>query len=259
MPQKDLGSAFKMFDEPDYKLEKNFHEPYHTWKADPTPENADLVLNAVQPITDKAVRQFVGLNPSPTIRSKAKTMALKALQSYDPTRAQLNTHLLNQLQGLRRANVHEQRMMAVPEQVALDWKHLYDAETEHKGEIGSEPSDMELADKTGLSLKRIKYVRQMKPSIAEGVYMQPTSEDEVFSPAVQGAREPSDRAWVDFVYHDLPPIDQKILEHSLGLHGKPKLTNQDIAHKLGISPAAISQRRTKIQAMLDRQEELGLF
>jgi len=48
-----------------------------------------------------------------------------------------------------------------------------------------------------------------------------------------------------------------ILEHSTGLFGQPKLSNNDIARKLSVTPSAISQRRLRIQNQLDMQDELG--
>jgi DNA-binding NarL/FixJ family response regulator len=50
-----------------------------------------------------------------------------------------------------------------------------------------------------------------------------------------------------------------ILEHALGLHGKPVLQNQQIAKKLRLSPGAVSQRKAKIQAKLNLQDDLHVF
>jgi hypothetical protein len=66
-------------------------------------------------------------------------------------------------------------------------------------------------------------------------------------------------SWHEFVYHDLDPIDQVILEHSLGLHGKQVLPNQDIARKLKLSPGAISQRKVRIQDQLNALPQTGMF
>jgi hypothetical protein len=73
-----------------------------------------------------------------------------------------------------------------------------------------------------------------------------------------GSRDASD-AWVSIVYNDLPTIDQKIMEYTLGLHGHKKLNNQEIAKKLNRSPGSISQRKVKIQQILDQESDLSPF
>jgi hypothetical protein len=57
----------------------------------------------------------------------------------------------------------------------------------------------------------------------------------------------------------MDPINQKIMEHSLGLHGQPRLPNHEIAKLLRLSPGAISQRKARIQQTLDKESELSPF
>ena len=83
-------------------LEPEFAEPYMKWRTEQTPENNSAMLNAVQPILNKGVAAYAGPNPSPITQSRARLIALKALQTYDPGQARLSTHITNHLQGLRR-------------------------------------------------------------------------------------------------------------------------------------------------------------
>ena len=130
------------------------------------------------------------------------------------------------------------------------------SENELRDKLGRDPSDMELADHTSLSHKRIEYIRRAQPGLAEGT-LAPEGEAEEstgIGPAVVG---PTNDAWLRFVYLDLNPIDQVIMEHSVGLGGKPILPKQSIAAKLGLSPGAISQRAAKIQMLINKRDELG--
>jgi hypothetical protein len=77
-----------------------------------------------------------------------------------------------------------------------------------------------------------------------------------FSP---GVNRPESEAWIQFVYDDLSPTDQKIMEWTLGLHGQPTMSNQDIAQKLKRTPGAISQRKKMIQDLLNQERELSPF
>jgi len=106
----------------------------------------------------------------------------------------------------------------------------------------------------GISAKRLEHVRRANPGVAEGSIVQEgDGGTQVFNPAVANT---NDKTWLSFVYHDLQPTDQVILEHTVGLNGKPVLSKQMIARKLGISPGAVSQRAAKIQARLDLRDQL---
>lgn len=238
-------------------LEPEFSKPYQAWKDEPTPLATHAMLTALNPVLDSAMRSYGGKKASPTLRSKAKLLALDALGKYDPMKAKLRTHLMVNLQSLRRAATQEGQIISIPERVGLDLYHLNEAENKLRDKLGRDPSDAELADHTGLSRKRLGYIRMAKPGYAEGSLFNQGEDGgvEQAAPAVQSTNHD---AWYDFVYHDLHPIDQLIMEHSLGLHGKPILPKQVIAYKLRLSPGAVSQRAAKIQAQLDKQEDLGV-
>lgn len=244
-------------------LEPNFKPHFEAWKASPTPETTGNLLRAVDPVINEAIRTYGGgAAKSPTLRSKARRLTISALTNYDPTRAKLRTHLLSQLQGLRRMSAKEEQILNIPEQVLLDLGGLREAENRLRDQMGRDASDLELADHTGLSTKRIAYLRTMKPSFSEGRLVRVDDEGTSMNmPAVDptGGQSQAFGAWHEFVYHDLDPIDQLIMEHTLGMHGKPQLSNQDIARHLRLSPGAISQRKARIQSKLDQNEATGLF
>ncbi len=62
-----------------------------------------------------------------------------------------------------------------------------------------------------------------------------------------------------FLYHDLDPYDQVILEYGLGLNGSPKLPAAQIARRLKLSPGAVSQRASRIQQQLDELEDAAVL
>jgi IS30 family transposase len=49
------------------------------------------------------------------------------------------------------------------------------------------------------------------------------------------------------------------MELTLGMFGNKKHSNAEIAQKLGRSPGAITQRKIKIQQLLDQEYELSPF
>jgi DNA-directed RNA polymerase specialized sigma subunit len=238
-----------------------FGSMYTTWKAAPTPENNTKILGAVQPVIDTALSSYGGQQQSPTLKSRARLMALKALNTYDPERGNVRTHLLSQLQSLRRLTAKEQNIISIPEQVGLDYQHINIAENELRDTLNREPSDDELADHIGLSVRRIRKIRGFNQPIAAGTVSRETADDTVntdIASNVPGAHRAED-AWMNFVYDDLSPTDKLIMDMTLGRNGRRRTSTQDIAKKLRVSSGAVSQRAAKIQDMLDKRYQYGGF
>lgn len=238
----------------------DFDTAYTQWQTAKTPETNTALLKTIQPVIDTAVTSYAGNNANPTLRSRAKIMALKALDTYDPNRGNVRTHLLSQLQSLRRLSAQSQNIVSIPEQVGLDYGAITDAEAELYDELSRDPTDDELADKTGLSVRRIRKVRAFNQPVSEGMTQQVTDENppgDVAS-AVPGTTTAED-AWFNFVYDDLSPTDKLVADMALGRHGRRRASTQDIARRLNITPGAVSQRAAKIQAMLDKRHTYGGF
>jgi len=235
------------------KLEPEYRDLYDRWKSNPTPTNNAEFLKKINPWLKQTARSHTG-SDDPLLMSQAKRLALESLGTYDPQQASLRTHLSRQLQGLRRIKRQQQQVLSIPERVALNSQQLEEVSMSLEHELGREPTLRELSDRTGLTPRRISYVRGFHQGVAEGTVAGP----EGFTPATLGTPKETS-AWIELVYADLDPTDQKILEWSLGLGGAPRLSNLEIARRLGRSPGAISQRKARIQQMLDQEPELSPF
>lgn len=233
----------------------DFNDVYAQWQQQRTPELNSKLLTSVQPVIDTALSSYGGSNTSPALRSRAKIMALKAFDSFDPNRGNVRTHLLSQLQGLRRLAAKEQNIIGIPEQVGLDFQKLDTAENELRDQLSRDPTDEELADFTGLSVRRIQKVKSFHKPVASGMLDQETTEDsytgEVAS-HLPGRHEATD-AWLEFVYGDLTPTDKLVMDMTLGRNGRRRTSTQEIARRLNMTPGAVSQRAAKIQAMIDKR------
>jgi len=237
------------------KLEPDYTDSYLAWQSQPSPATRAILLKQVQPILDQAVLSAVGRSASPNVNSRARVLAAQALDRYDPAKGTLKTHLLSQLRSLQRVAGSEQNIISVPEQLSLDRAHLRRLSDELDEKLGRESSTAELADRSGLSLRRIAHIRQYRPAIASGSILD--EHGEVFSPASALPQDTTQAdAWAELVYHDLSGPDQLIMDHTLGQHGLPVLQNHEIATKLGITPGAVSQRKAKIQNLLDSRTSL---
>lgn len=235
-------------------LESEYADAFKAWKATPTPQTSGALLRAVQPVISSAVQSYAPQGAGPTIQGRAKALALDAFQSYDPQRGRLRNHLLSNLQRLRRISAQQSQIIRMPERASHDMRLLDQARQELEDIHGRDIADTELADYTGLSLKRIGKIRAAVKPVAEGRFSE--SED---GPPPSESLTPQMQSWIKFVYDDLDARDQYILERSLGLNGRRRIPPTQIALKLGISPSAVSQRMARIQSMLDRREELGVL
>lgn len=238
------------------QLEPEYSEAFQQWQQDPSPASRGRLLTQLAPVMDTAVRAYGG---SPTLRSKAKLLTLTALQAYDPAKGSLRQHVLSRLRGLQRLSAREQQSISIPEQVILDRQHLRAAEAELEDRLGRPGSDTELADHTGLSRKRLGYIRQARPTINTGRLTNPQTGEAADVAAKMQYHNPTEEAWESLVYEDLGPVDQLVLDYTLGRQGRPKLSGKAIAAKLGISPSAVSQRAAKIQGLLDERLASNVF
>ncbi len=236
-------------------LEPEYRDVFSAWKATPTPATSGALLKAVQPVLDSAVKTYATSAPGPLLMGRARRLALDSMPAYDPTRAGLKTHLTGQLRGLRRIHANQSHVISIPEMLKIDSGRVQQARTTLADELGRDPTDIELADHTGFSMKRLKRINQVDFGVPEGLLGRDPETGEASSP---GVRDNND-AWVDFIYRSLPPRDQLLMEHSYGLNGRKVLSGQDLADKLGVTPAAVSQRKAKIQKYIDDRAAFGVL
>jgi DNA-directed RNA polymerase sigma subunit (sigma70/sigma32) len=239
-------------------LEDEFREPYRAYKLNQSPSRRTAMVKAVDPIIQTGMRTFGGGANSPQLKGRARLIAANAVDSYDPGRGSLRTHLMASLQGLQRYAAQQNQLIHVPERVAQEGAALAAAENELFDQLSRSPSISELADFTGFSPKRIAYVRSTRPAVTEGQISESGQDDEGFGfePGVMGPDAFLHR--IQFIYDDLDPVDQVLVEHSVGLNGQQKMSGKQLARKLNLSPGAISQRMARIQAQVDELDGLGV-
>lgn len=228
---------------------------YGVWKTKPSPLSTNDLLKTVEPTINKALMSY-GYANDPNMRSTAQLHVLKSLPRYDPTKAHLNTFVMNELRRLQRLGPKQQHAMPMPEQAALDLKDVQRVETEMTQLSGREPTHSELADETGLSVKRIGALKSKygMPTVTEG---QMQSED---MQAPTGSKDDEgNQLWLEATYHGLDHTNKSIMDWSMGLHGKPRLSKTEMANKLNISIPAISQRAQQIHKRLSEGMEYNIL
>jgi DNA-directed RNA polymerase specialized sigma subunit len=239
------------------KVEEEYRAPFRSWLEHPDPKTTSQLLKSTRSEIDRQIRYHTGQDPDPYTRAQAKQMILHALPNYDRRRAGLRTFVSQTLQGLKRRQAQRTNILGVPEAVRLQQAELAEAETALDVELGRAPSTRELADRTGMSIKRIAYVRSLSTGVPESQAASWVTTEEGESEGFMPAVDNTSTVLRDLVYEDLGPIDQRIMEHTLGLHGSQVLGNRQLAGRLGISASAVSQRKARIQKLLDEAYSHG--
>jgi len=214
---------------------------FKSWQENPTPDNFKQVMTKIKPIINSSLSLYVG-NEDTAAKSKARVLASRALKSYDPTKGtKLKTHIMTQLQPLRRFATSARMITHIPEDAYRGKKVVDDFTKEYLDTYDRDPSDAEISDGTGLSIKRLKDLRTREQASSEGSFGDYTP--------VASSNSWEDE-WADYVYYDLNNINRKIFEWRTGYNGNKMLSNNEVAKKLKLSPAAISQRVAAITARL---------
>lgn len=222
-------------------------EAYAVWRQKPEPTTMRSLLHAADTVIGRAITQYAGGDKA--MRARAKRLAIEAFRSYDPKhKTQLKTHLMIRLKPLQREYTKRTSPLAVPERVQLDQLRMRNAEQSLTEMYGREPSDDELAEYMGLSKRRIAHVRSYTKGVLSESQMR-NSEGELQLPASEHVT--ASDIWVEYVHHDLDPVDKKIMEWKTGYGGHDVLSTNEIAKRLKISPSAVSQRAAKIARKLE--------
>jgi DNA-directed RNA polymerase specialized sigma subunit len=239
-----------MFIEPEYK------DLFFEWKKTKKPEVATKLLNKLNNIIQTAIISYAG-GSDPYTLGQAKILTLEALENYDPSKSKLKTHLLTRLQRLRRNIGQNTTIVRLPEKLTLEALQVQKFIDEFTDKFGREPSDVEISDALGMSIKRLNKVRKISYSMPESK-LQTINEEGKTENFLPGIRPKSNQHVIDFVYQSLSPIDQYILEHTMGLNGKKIIAKSEIAKKLKVSPGAISQRLRSIQEKINRISKIPI-
>ena len=257
-PENKLLFEGQMFNSPQ-KVERQSAEA--AWQQYKTDGKIDPVMKAVSPMIDKSLQRHLG-SVDAVSRAEAKRLLLDSLDRYDPAKASLGTYVDRQLQPMIRWNSRRNSVVKLPDRKRMEAASVGRASRELEREFGRPPSTAQIAERLGMQQSKVDSILAYDRPVMTGSMEVGISDGEdtlhVEDQAVLDD-EASIKAWSKFVYDDLGPIDQKIMAHTLGMNGAEILSNKALADKLHLTPGAVSQRKAKIQSMLDRGDELNPF
>lgn len=192
-------------------------------------------------LIEQEASKYSGYLSNSFVLAEAYKLAREAANNYDPsTGFKFSTMLVNSLKKLSRLSTQYGGMFRIPENKQFKIQKLNKADEELRAEYGREPSLQELSNFTGMSLKEVtnlSKVRKKEVNISNLAYTPTFVEDQ-------------NDDWIHYVYHDLADRDKLILEYKTGFGGKPVLTNEEIAKKIGIPVSTVVSRGKIISNML---------
>jgi DNA-directed RNA polymerase specialized sigma subunit len=141
--------------------------------------------------------------------------------------------------------------MPIPARQRQEMSIMTRAADEFSERLGRDPSDEELATVLGMPHKKvIKLRNSIRSRIPLSVHEE-QDDEEGGSPDIAAHTHQPFEDWQDAIYHGLGDIDKVIFMHRTGYRSADKLSNKDIAAKVGLTPGAVSQRAARMQARLD--------
>ena len=189
----------------------------------------------MNPIMLREVNKWAPSMSRSYLEGKAKRLAVEAFESYDPNQgAALSTYLASRLPKLSRDVYATQNIARLSETKNLLFHNYITSSADLRDLHGREPTNDELADHLGWSPKKLdQFQRQSQRKEFVESEDHPEAED-------------AEDHLVDYIYHDLTPLQKSIFEHSTGYQGKEQLTGGELTKKLNITQGQLSYQKTLI-------------
>lgn len=222
---------------------------WERYKKNKSPVDRAALLQRLDPLIQNAVNKWTGAVSRPALLTEAKLLAVKAFDTYDPTKGTaLATHVVSNLAPISRIVYTYQNTARLPENITLKL-HTYNTAVEHlKAHHGREPSTDELHQELGWNAAELNKLRAYQR--ADLIESGPA----VSSDAFFDDKDDTDEDILSAIYYDLMPEEKKLMEMVTGFNGHKVLSNPEILKATGMSQAQLSYKKTqltnKIQRML---------
>jgi len=221
-------------------------ELWRQWKKTKSSGDLQKLLTQMNPILLREVNKWAPSMSRSYLEAEAKRLTVEALDDYNPNvGAALSTYLASRLVKLSRVVYSTQNTARLSETKNLLFHTYHTANNELRDRHGREATNEELADHLGWSPKKLEtFQRQsQRKEFVE-------SEDH---PDVDDAED----HLVDYIYHDLTPLQKSIFEYSTGYQGKPKLSGDAMMKKLQLTQGQLSYQKTLIVKAVERAKGGG--
>ena len=198
----------------------------------------DKLLARLDGIIQNYVNKWVGTINRSILYSKAKILAIKSFDTYDPNKGTaLATHVTNSLAPLSRVVYTYSNTARLPENITLKVNSYNQAKDYLVNTLGRDPTVDELHQELGWKAKDINrmesyFHRDLTESVGE-------VGDDFFK-----SFDDEDISTLSAIYYDLTPNEKLLFRHTTGFMGGKKMNNTELTKLLGISQAQLSYQKT---------------
>jgi len=225
----------------DNAVKSKDQELWAKWKRSQSPADLQLLLNQMEPIIAREVNRWSNSMSRSLLESEGKRLAVEAFKTYDPKQgAALSTYVASRLPKLSRMAYSHLNAARMSETHAMSFHTYNTALTEMRETHGREPTHEELADHIGWSPKKLS------------TFQRQAHRKEFVESEEHPDNENSEDQLVDFIYHDLPPVQKKIFEYTTGYGGGRKKSGQEIMKELNLTQGQLSYQKSLIVSAVER-------
>lgn len=219
---------------------------WYKYKQTKAVSDRAALLAQLDGIIQSYVNKWAGPVPRDVLLSEARGLALKAFDTFDPSRnVLLSTHVTNNLAPISRIVYSHQNTIRIPENILMKINGYLAAKDHLVTLYGRDPTTDELHQHTGHTAKDIaKFDKALTHNLIEsggtvtGDFYR--TDDDV------------DNDLLSAIYFDLTPDEKLLFESLTGHFHKQKLTTPEILTKLNINQSQLSYKKTLLNAKIHR-------
>ena len=210
------------------------------------PEHTELLLGQFQGIIRKESNKYTAgkLNiPPSAIHAQFQTQAMKAFETYDPTRGtKLSTHVTNQMQRGGRFVRTYQNMGRIPEPRIFKITDFQNQQADLNDQLGRPPTAHEMADRMKWPVKQVVAMEhELRAEI-------PSSR---FAGDVREIKPSENSEILRLIQYELSPEEKAVFEYAAGMNGKPQLSPGDISKRLNMPASKVSRLKLSVAKKID--------
>jgi len=216
------------------------------WKRTNSHATLQQLLNNLAPLLNREISKWDSTVPRAALESKARLLTVEALKTYDPNMgAAVGTHVASRIRKLSRSVYPYQNVARLPENQQLLYNTFQVAQNKLVDTLGRDPTHEELADELAWTPKKVTDFqkafgrRELVESEGASIYGDEDETDSV----------------VDFYYHGLNPIDQRLFEDITGYGTGVAMSNSALRRKHHLSQGQLSYRKRKFIDDLKRIQQ----
>ena len=218
---------------------------FNDWKATGSKKSLGLLVEQLSPVIFSEVRSASGSLPPAALEAAAKKWAVKAIQTYDPSKGTaLSTHVMNYLPKVRRLNYRFQNATRLPENMQLKFHEYNRTVMDLTDQLNRDPTEAELASALGWSKPQVvKFKNSLYADLVESASAKP---DEV-------TQFNDNTILMEHLLSQLTSNEKFILENS------KVISATEMASRLGVNINRLNYLKSKLtQKIKTIQQDIGL-